>query len=448
MKKIIAMLLAVVLCLGLFAGCTGGNNQPTNGNTTPSASLADAKEYLYAMYRDNDGTVTSRDYTRVGAVMIDGVSFAVTWTTDAPDYVTIAAGENNMVNFDIVEEPDEDVAYTITATIADAEGKTETVVFTHSILAPKKSGVEFVKEPEIGKSYKYAMVQAELGQTLYLTGEMDGYYLATTTNPFNAVDVTVEAADGGVYLTFVKEDVKTYINIIPRADNPSKVNAVFGTEPTCVWSWDAERKTYTTKVGETTWYIGTYGSYKTFSPSDVSYIEDVSKIGVSQFPAGLCNVNIVAEQVAEPVAGTAYKYALVQASRGETLYLTGEMDGYYLATTVNPGEAVNVFVETTDGGMHIYFMKDEVKTYINIIPRADNPSKVNAVFGTEPTCVWVWDSVRKTYTTKVGETTWYIGTYNTYNTMSPSDVSYIEDVSKIGVSQFPSGMYIVDGFMG
>jgi hypothetical protein len=35
----------------------------------------------------------------------------------------------------------------------------------------------------------------------------------------------------------------------------------------------------------------------------------------------------------------------------------------------------------------------------------------------------------------------YLGTYNTYNTMSASDIKYIagDNLAKIGVSQFPAG---------
>ena len=37
----------------------------------------------------------------------------------------------------------------------------------------------------------------------------------------------------------------------------------------------------------------------------------------------------------------------------------------------------------------------------------------------------------------VGERTWYLGTYNEYSTIAPQDVSYIADVSQIGVTEFP-----------
>ena len=268
---------------------------------------------------------------------------------------------------------------------------------------------------------------------------MSGYYLATSENPTAGVDVTVEEVEGGYHLSFMKDGVKTYIDIIPREDNPGKVNVVLTETPTAVFTWDAERKTMTAVVGDATWYLGTYSTYNTISASNVSYIEDVTKIGVSQFPATFATINFTyTPNDAEAVDGSSYVFALVQAELGQTLYFTGEMSGYYLATSTNAAAAAKVTAEAVEGGMRFYFDKAGVKTYIDIIPREDNPAKVNVVLTETPTAVFTWDAERKVYTAAVGESTWYLGTYNTYNTISASDVSYIEDVTKIGVSQFPA----------
>ena len=446
MKKILSLVLALAMCLCLFAGCTGGDN-----TTAPSAAaptVEEAAEYLYAMYKDDNGSVVRRDFKRVAVVMIDSVRFDVTWAVDSAD-VTIGAVENSQVTIDINEEPAADVTFTLTATVKDAAGNSKTVTFTHSIEAPKASGTQFVDVPAVDTAYKFALVQNNLGKTLYFTGEMSGYYLAMSESPFDAVDVFVEDVDGGQRIYFMKGEVKTYIDIVPRgADQPGKVNVVLTETPTAVYTWDAERCTYTATVEENTWYLGTYNTYNTISASNVSYIENVEVIGDSQFPAGFCTVNITATQVKAPATGTAYKFALVQNNLGQTLYFTGEMSGYYLAMSQNPAEGVNIFVEDVDGGQRIYFMKGEVKTYIDIVPRgADQPGKVNVVLTETPTAVYTWDAERCTYTATVEENTWYLGTYNTYNTISASNVSYIENVEVIGDSQFPAGPYTVDGFM-
>ena len=444
MKKILSLVLALAMCLCLLAGCVGGDN-----TTAPSAAaptVEEAAEYLYAMYKDDNGSTVRRDFKRVAVVMIDGVRFDVAWTVDSAE-VTVGAVENSQVTIDINEEPAEDVTFTLTATVKDSAGNSKAVTFTHNILAPKASGTQFVDAPVVGTAYKFALQQNKLGKTLYFTGEMSGTYLAMSESPFDAVDVFVEDVEGGQRIYFMKGEVKTYIDIVPREDNAAKTNAILTETPSAVYTWDSERKTFTATVGENTWYLGTYNEYSTISPSNVTYIEDVSKIGDSQFPAGFCTVNITATQVAAPAVNTAYKFAMVQNGLGQTLYFTGEMSGFYLATSNNPAEGVNIYIEDVDGGQRIYFMKGEVKTYIDIIPREGQTGKVNVTLTETPSAVYTWDAERKTYTATVEDNTWYLGTYGTYNTISASNVSYIEDVSKIGDSQFPAGPYTVDGFM-
>ena len=442
MKKIIALLLALTLCMGLFAGCDLNNTKPTEAPVT----VDDAAEYLYAMYKDNNNTVVRKDFKRVAAVMIDGVKFDVEWTVDSSE-VTIGAVENSMVTIDINEAPTEKVVFNLTATVKASDGSSKAVVFTHTIEAAKKTGVEFAAAPVAGTAYKFALEQVSLGQIRYFTGAMDGYYLATSDNPFDAVDVFVEDVTGGQRIYFMNGDVKTYIDVIPREGAAGKVNVVMTENPTATFVWDAVRKTFTTEVEGNTWYLGTYGTNKTISASNISYIEKPEVIGDSQFPAGFCTVNIVAEQIKTPAVNTAYKFALVQAGLGQTRYFTGAMDGYYLATSVNPAEGVNVFIEEVTGGHRIYFMKGEVKTYIDVIPREGAAGKVNVVMTENPTATFVWDAERNTYTTVVEGNTWYLGTYGTNKTISASNISYIEKPEVIGDSQFPAGPYTVEGFM-
>ncbi len=446
MKRILSLVLVLAMSLCLFAAC----GEPEESSVPAAApTVEEAREYLAAMYKDTDGTVARRDFSVVAVVMIDGVSYPVTWTVDATEYVTIGAAQNNMVTIDIVEEPAEQVTFKLTGTVTDKDGKTASATFTRIIEAAKKTGVEFVDVPQVGTAYKYTVQQNGLGKTLYFTGEMSGYYLATSENPFDAVDVFVEDVEGGQRIYFMAGEVKTYIDIVPRgADQPGKVNVVLTETPTCVFTWDTVRKTFTTTVEGNPWYLGCYGTYNTISASATSYIEKPEVIGESQFPAGMATVNIVAEQVATPAVGTAYKFTVVQNGLGQTLYFTGEMSGYYLATSVNPAEGVNVFVESVEGGVRLFFMKGEVKTYIDIVPRgADQPGKVNVVLTEDPTCVFTWDADRKTYITTVEGNPWYLGCYGTYNTISASATSYIEKLEVIGESQFPAGPYVVEGFM-
>ncbi len=444
MKKIIALLLVLVMTLGIFAGC--GNNAAAETPTVAAASVVDAKAYLYAMYKDSAETIT-RGFTRVAVVAIDGVSYPVTWTVDNEN-VTITA-DATTATIEINEKPAEDYTFTLTATLTDAEGKTETVTFTHSVAAVATTGTVFVENPEAGVPYKFALNQngLDVPTTLYFTGAMDGNYLATSANPLDAVDVILEETEGGYYITFMEGETKKYVNVTTytKDDGSLKNTQKIEDAPSVPYTWDAERGTMVADLGELgKYYIGTYNTYKTMSTSNVTYIEDTSKIGVSQFPAGFATINPA--QVEAPEAGKAYLFALKQNGLDvpATLYLTGEMDGNYLATSANISDAIRVYLEETEGGYYLVCLKDGVKHYINVTTyeKDDGSLKNTQKIETEPSVPYTWDAERGTLVADLGDLgKFYIGTYNTYTTMSTSNVTYIEDVTKIGVSQFPASLF-------
>ena len=453
MKKIISLLLVLVMCAALFAGCNQGGNDSTTTvpveNNTADA-LANAKAYIKSMYKDSDGTKTVNDYSVVSVVSIGTTNFDIEWTVEVTSgdasCVEIADDGTTATVTIVNSKPEEEVVYNLVGTITDGNGNTETVSFSHNIPAVEASGVKFVDAPEAGVAYKFAVEQNELGATLYFSGEMSGYYMATTEDPLSAVDVYVEEADGGVRLYFNNaEGTKTYIDLVLREGYTDKANISLTTEPTCVYTWDNERNTMVANLGEANFYIGTYSTYNTLSVSNFSYIEDVSKVGVSQFVAGFCTVNVSVSAVETPEVGVAYKYALEQNEIGSVLYFVGEMNGYYMASSENIGDSVDVYLEEADGAYRLYFNDAEgTKTYIDLILREGYTDKANISLTTEPTCVYTWDAERGTLVSNLGEASFYIGTYSTYVTFSVSNTSYIEDVSNIGVSQFPAGLYVVD----
>lgn len=142
--------------------------------------------------------------------------------------------------------------------------------------------------------------------------------------------------------------------------------------------------------------------------------------------------------VASPVAGTAYKFGYYQANKDKTLWITGEMAGYYMATTDKWSEAADVYTETTNGGVYLYFMSGTTKTYINLVK---NGNYTNFDLSATAATVYTYNTQYKYFSAKVGEDTVYLGTYKDYETMSASNVSYIEDASVIGKSQFLACMY-------
>ncbi len=155
MKRILMLLLAAVLVcsLALLVACdkdTEGGEDTSAQQTTeapetdatteevtteaPGAQeptdLENAAEYVRQLYKDT--TVTAADYTLVSKVKVGGVDYAITWTVNT-DKVTLSVGEDGTVSVDVPDEAFEEIAYVLTATVADAEGNTVTKEFNRTV---------------------------------------------------------------------------------------------------------------------------------------------------------------------------------------------------------------------------------------------------------------------------------------------------------------------------
>ena len=222
MKKFIAWILVLVLCLGMFAGCAEKPVESTPAGTTAGAAenegLAKAAKYLKALY--NTAPVeTGVDYERTTVVPVGKVKYTVTWAVDvAEDLVKIVAGENNTVTIDVNEDNQTETPYKLTATVSDADGNKKEVVFDHILpKAVAKDGTEFsvqeiiemgaAKEHNTYTDYKYKVtgVITEVYNTqygnMYITdGEGNtltiyGTFDADGTNRYDAMAVKPVAGD-------------------------------------------------------------------------------------------------------------------------------------------------------------------------------------------------------------------------------------------------------------
>ena len=133
-----------------------------------------------------------------------------------------------------------------------------------------------------------------------------------------------------------------------------------------------------------------------------------------------------------PEAGVAFKLQLVQANLGKTLYFTGKMDGYYYATG-DYNAAVDVYIEEADGGFNMYFLEGETKKYLYVIASG---TYINVKIGTSNEGnLWSFNEQYGSLVTVVNGTDYYIGTYNSFNTISASKTSFV-NASNVNVSQF------------
>ena len=368
---------------------------PDVSENDASATLEDAIAALNEEYTA-EMNVTG-EYVLAPSIAIDGTEFTITWSIQTANEAVAKIVDGKLV----IVAGTEDVEYTLTATVEDATGATETWTKT-STVAKVEAEIETNEKPA-NKSVMH-LYQENTGETLYFAGTVanTNYYLATTTNFDEATEVFVEEVEGGVRLYFMDEDVKTYIDIYK---NGTYVNARLTTSPTATFEYNEAYNTYVADIDGTDYYLGTYNTYKTISASKFQYIS-------TSFPAAI-------EEVALP-----YKFYSVQANLGKTLFFNGNVANkdYYLGTTESKDEAVDVYIEEVEGGVRFYYMKDDVKTYIDIYKSG---SYVNARLTTSPTAVFVFSEEYNTYIADIDGTDYYLGTYGTYNTISASKVQYI-----------------------
>ena len=187
MKILISIALMLVLCLSVFASC---KTEPAPATAEP-ATIADAVAYIKTVYK-NAAEMTTKDFDRIGVVPVGDVKFDVEWTVDVgEDSVKVVRNENGMVTIDINEDSPEEVAYVLTATIKDAEGKTETLTWNHKL--PATMNVDGMTYAEI-VDYAYTLEDGmKIEDTYRLSGTI--VKIDTAWNPdYKNITVTIAIA--------------------------------------------------------------------------------------------------------------------------------------------------------------------------------------------------------------------------------------------------------------
>ncbi len=451
MKKIVSLLLVLAMCAALFAGCTstGDNSETTTAPTETTTAVNDtaaldaAKSYVYNMYKEDDGSKTTKDYSVVSVVSIGDTTYDIQWAVEVStgDATCVELSDDGtMATVTIVNsKPTEEVQYKLVGTIADDAGNSVTVTFSHYIGAVEPDGslsvATEVKEVAAGVAYKWGMYQENLDQTLYFSGTTANkdYYLSTTEDVALATDVYLEEVEGGYHMYFNDaEGNKMYIDMY-KSDS-GYFNIRLTTEPTAVLVWNTEYYTLVATIEDAEYYIGTYSEYNTLSCSSISYAG-------SSFCSTMYTVeakDVTANIVAEPAVDTAYKWGMEQENLEQTLYFAGTTANkdYYLSTTDDASLATDVYLEAVDGGYHMYFNDAEGnKMYIDMF-KSDS-GYFNIRLTTEPTAVLVWNTEYNTLVATIEDAEYYIGTYSEYSTLSCSSISYI-------ASSFPSHLITIE----
>ena len=287
MKKILISLLAMMASCACLTACFASNagtstpdaSTPSTSNPTTSDESAEpvhphvealelAKDYLYGQLVEKDIEVRA-DYKLMGSYnsFFFDAPLTVTWAVDVAEGVTLKLDEEkNEWTVDVDEFLKEDLFYKLTATIADNDGHSTSFTLDRKVLKEAPVVPEKITEaPVEGKAYKLYMYQVTKKAELYFTGEMSGFYLATTNASqgqtyVDGVDVyveNVEGKEGSFYIYFTDaKGVKQYFGISNSHNEKGwHVNAIYSpTNTVAEGEIGTFEFTYSTKYGT---FIGT-----------------------------------------------------------------------------------------------------------------------------------------------------------------------------------------------
>ena len=177
MKKIFSIVLLVALCLSLFAGC-GKTGQEAVSN------LPNARALVFNTYKPaskDEIPAKSSDFEVMTSVLVDGENFPVEWVVEVTagdkDAVKIVDGSSAAYKLvDVTEKPETEVQFTLTATIKDSNGNSESVSFkymTPAFEAPTAAKVVIINVADsvyaTGNEYQYTSSSGSVKMELVLT---------------------------------------------------------------------------------------------------------------------------------------------------------------------------------------------------------------------------------------------------------------------------------------
>ena len=164
----------------------------------------------------------------------------------------------------------------------------------------------------------------------------------------------------------------------------------------------------------------------------------VGKQGGEEQPVG----DVTTNAGVEIKEGVAYLMSMNQVTNGHTVYVCGGIDqDRYLVTSTDKAAALQIFVEKTDAGYKFYTTIDGAKKYINVT--TNDAGKTAVLYQDTCTSVYKYVSETNIWVTTLDGQDKYLGSYQTFDTISASNTSYI-NAGNTGVSQFPLELIVAE----
>ena len=324
------------------------------------------------------------------------------------------------------------------------DNRTNIYYVTVLLARPNQSSVTFTAaKPQPNVGYKLALSQNQNGQTVFFSGSVTEKYLSTVADPNRATDVFYKPVDGGFRLWFMDGYLKKYIDIVSTGAGTAQ--AIVSLTPTAVFRFDQATSAIVTTLDGKDFWLGTYNNHPTIGACNISYISGnhAGNIHVSQFPAQLVTVdgmppNTMDEPPIPQAHGTAYTLQMQQNILGKVLYFSGKHNGHFLASTTARSASPSIYMEVTDGGVHLYYLWGENKLYLNV--QGFSNRGVSLLLRPTPGAPFTYNDALGVYTVRMYDAEYYLGSYNSYDNFSLSNVQYISgaNASKVDVSQFPA----------
>lgn len=235
--------------------------------------------------------------------------------SDVPEKVTAVADTDTKVTLFVYYYGNAKSDYSGDVRVIFNGRNGEYFVGKEEVVLPEPSVDTIITELKEGVAYNFALIQKNLeNKKLYLTGEKSGNFLATTEKVSEAAKLYVEKnteiyADG-YYLYFLKGETKQYIYLEYYYNSNKGTHAStikIGDQPTTVWQWNTEYNTLSCSIvssdgtDTSVYYLGTYGTYTTFSSSNITY---ASTSFVAHFYAASTEVTPDPEPTPDPSGET------------------------------------------------------------------------------------------------------------------------------------------------
>lgn len=189
MKKALVVALVLMLCLSVVFVACDKKNDNTNNNA-PASKLAQAKEVVERLNKDNIPAETIADFDLSKTVPVDGIYvFPITWSV-SDNRISVVSKNATHVTIDIPEENLEAFEYQLTATITADDGTTEQVVFTRTV-------------PYIHVASFAEYIAAKEGASIVTEGVVTGIITKEDGASSNGLFLNVyenDAVVGGVYV--------------------------------------------------------------------------------------------------------------------------------------------------------------------------------------------------------------------------------------------------------